>query len=61
MQAEAKAEQAEAKAQQAIEQAQQAQVQAQTTAAQLESIYTSRSWSLTAPLRQLMNLMRSFK
>jgi FkbM family methyltransferase len=59
--AEAKAQQAEAKAQQASDQAQQFQVQVQKIAAQLESIYTSRSWRLTAPLRQLMNLMRSFK
>jgi FkbM family methyltransferase len=59
--AEAKAQQAEAEAQQAIDQAQQAQVQAQTIAAQLKSTYTSRSWRLTAPLRQLMNLLRSFK
>jgi FkbM family methyltransferase len=59
--AEAKAQQAEAKAQQAIDQAQQAQVQAQTLAAQLESTYNSRSWRLTAPLRQLMNSLRSFK
>lgn len=61
IQAEAKAHQAEAKAQQAIDQAQQAQSQAQTIAAQLESIYTSRSWRLTAPLRQLVNILRSFK
>jgi FkbM family methyltransferase len=60
-QAEAKAQQAEAKAQQAINQAQQAQSQAQAQAAQLESIYTSGSWRFTAPIRQLMNFLRSFK
>ena len=60
-QAEAKAQQAEAKAQQASNQAQQAQSQAQAHAAQLEAIYTSRTWRLTAPLRQLMNFLRSFK
>lgn len=48
-------------AQQAIDQAQQARAQVQTIAAQLESIYTSRSWRLRAPLRQLMNFLRSFK
>jgi FkbM family methyltransferase len=60
-QAEAKAQQAEVKAQQSIDQAQQAQSQAQTIADQLESIYSSRSWRLTAPLRQLVNFLRSFK
>jgi FkbM family methyltransferase len=60
-QAEAKAQQAEAKAQQAIDQAKQAQSQAQAIASQLDSIYTSRSWRLTAPLRQLVNILRSFK
>jgi hypothetical protein len=51
----AKAEQAEdeakVKAQQAIDQTQQ-------TAAQLENIYASRSWRLTAPFRKLMSLLR---
>jgi O-antigen chain-terminating methyltransferase len=61
IQSHASAQQAEAKAQQAIDQAQQAQVQAQTLAAQLESTYNSRSWRLTAPLRQLMKLLRYFK
>ena len=59
--AEAKAQEAEAKAQEAEAKAQEAEAKAQTIAAQLESIYNSGSWRLTAPLRQLMNFLRSFK
>lgn len=52
---------AQSTAQQAIDQARQTQDQSQKISAQLELIYTSRSWRLTAPLRKLMNLLRSFK
>jgi FkbM family methyltransferase len=58
-QAEAKAQQAEAKAHQAIDQAKQAQVKAQTLSAELDSILTSRSWRLTAPLRRLISCLRN--
>ena len=56
-QAEVKAEQAEAKAEQAAVKAEQAAVKAE----QLHSLYTSRSWKLTKPLRWFMDQLRLIK
>lgn len=50
-QAEAKAQQAEAKAQQAEAKAQQAQNNSQQYLTELNAVYVSKSWRLTAPLR----------
>ena len=50
-QAEAKAEQAEAKAEQAEAKAEQAEVVSVQYIAQLQAVYASKSWKLSAPLR----------
>jgi FkbM family methyltransferase len=52
-QAEAKAQQAEAKAQQAEAKAQQAEAASTQALMQLQAVYTSTSWRITAPLRGL--------
>ena len=57
-QAEAKAHQAEAKAHQAEAKAQQADSKAQLAESALNSIYVSRSWRLTAPLRWLTKVIK---
>jgi FkbM family methyltransferase len=51
LQAEVKVQQAEAKAQQAKAKAQQAEAKAQQAEADLNTVYNSRSWRITVPLR----------
>lgn len=58
-QAETKALQAETKALQAEAKAQLAEASSYQISLQLQSIYTSKSWRITAPLRKLMNLLKS--
>ena len=55
-QAEAKAQQAEAKAQQAEIKAQQAEAASKETLMQLDAVYASTSWRVTAPLRAVKDL-----
>jgi len=57
-QAEAKAQQAEAKAQQAEAKAQQAEAVSNEAWSQLQAIYTSKSWRITAPLRWVAHQLR---
>jgi len=57
-QSEAKANQAEAKANQAEAKANQAEVKAEELHIALHSVYTSRSWRITAPLRWLILQIR---
>jgi SAM-dependent methyltransferase len=58
-QAEAKAEQAEAKAEQAEAKAEQAEAKAEQAIAELNLIYISTSWRITAPLRKLMLMFKA--
>ena len=59
-QAEAKAEQAEAKAEQAEAKAEQAEAASNQHLTQLDAILASRSWRVTAPLRQTSRFVRWF-
>ena len=59
-QAEAKAEQAEAEAEQAEAEAEQAETRAHQYHAELQSVYASRSWRLTKPLRELKRYLKLF-
>lgn len=56
--AESRVKQAEAKAQQAEEKAQQAEEKTQQAEVELEEIYSSRSWRITAPLRWFVQQVR---
>lgn len=58
-QARAQAEEVQTKAQQAEAKAQQAQLLAQHHLAQLQSVYASKSWRITAPLRALMQMLKT--
>lgn len=60
-QAEVKAQQAEVKAQQAEVKAQQAEVRVQQAEASMHSVYDSRSWRITAPLRWTGQAIRWFE
>ena len=56
--AEAKAEQAEAKAEQAEAKAEQAEAKAEQLHTELHTVYTSRSWRITVPLRWFIHQVR---
>ncbi|MDD3935650.1 FkbM family methyltransferase [Rhodoferax sp.] len=57
--AEAQAQQAETKTEHAVAQAQQATVKAQQAEEQLDAVYASTSWRITAPLRKFMNFLKA--
>jgi len=59
-QAESKAQQAEAKAQQAEAKAQQAEAASTNALMQLQAVYASTSWRITAPLRAVSSLVKKW-